>query len=88
MVDEPEREPFCLPESTHTLLFTQPVCSIPFFYALVIAAVSVFCLLLALSYNADIDDLNIPAFVRLQVRFAQYMAILIALIMEDGEPRD
>ena len=97
-----------LPESTHTLFFTQPVgcvvcherwnncksqyahvnvrfdCrSIPFLFALGIAAISVTSLAMALFNN--LEDNEIPANVTVPVRIAQYLAIFIALLMEEGE---
>ena len=51
--DEPIPEPLQLPESTHTLFFTQPVGSIPFLFALGIAAISVTSLAMALFNGAS-----------------------------------
>ena len=44
-------EPMALPKSTHTLLFSEPICSFPFVFAMVIALVCLSCLSLALVNN-------------------------------------
>lgn len=41
-------EPMTLPKSTHTLLFSEPMCSFPFVFDMVIALVCLSCLGLAL----------------------------------------
>ena len=59
-------EPVQLPQSTHTLIFTQPVCSLPFIFAVGVVALSYSCLFLA-GFNiveadsSDDNPLNIPA---------------------------
>ncbi|KAL7533728.1 hypothetical protein ACHAXR_006358 [Thalassiosira sp. AJA248-18] len=73
-----------LPESTHSFLFTEPVCSIPFLFSLGIAAISYGCLALALVYN--VKHGCIPTNVVSSVRVAQYLSILIALLMEEEIP--
>ena len=86
---ESEPEPITLPESTHTLFFTTPVFSVPFGFALGILIISMMCLVMALVDNlGDLEGdnpLNIPANVETAVRIAQYLGILIALLMEEGE---
>ncbi|KAL7553920.1 hypothetical protein ACHAWF_017444 [Thalassiosira exigua] len=77
-------EDLTLPESTHSFLFTEPVYSIPFLFSLGIAAISYACLILALLNNLTTG--HIPANVDLSVRIAQYLSILIALLMEEGTP--
>lgn len=86
---ESEPEPVSLPESTHSLFFTHRVCSIPWGYAFGITVISVTCLIMALSYNLEDPDagnpLKVPANVSPSVKIAQYLSILIALLMEEGE---
>ena len=84
---EEENDPITLPESTHTLLFTEPITSISFCWAFVIAAGSFLCLILALLDNpwGNFQN-NIPANVNPPVRFAQYCSIFIALLMEEEIP--
>ena len=41
-------EPIMIPQSTHSLLFTQPTFSLPFFFAVLIAVLSLTCLNLAM----------------------------------------
>ena len=78
-----------LPPSTHTLLFTQPVCSFPFIFSMGIVLLSYACLFLAWWNNLNLDDpenpFNIPVNVSIEVRVAQYLAIFIALLMEEGK---
>ena len=93
-------EPMTLPKSTHTLLFSEPICSFPFVFAVVIALVCFSCLGLALVNNLfkeapggwnnpnlarGIVD-SIPANVTMSVRASQYLAILIAMMMESEIP--
>ena len=85
--DRVDNDPITLPESTHTLLFTEPINSIPFCWALVIAAGSFLCLILALQDNPWRNFQNeIPANVPQNVRIAQYCSIFIALLMEEEIP--
>eukprot|EP00585_Thalassiosira_rotula_P005858 CAMPEP_0196159518 /NCGR_PEP_ID=MMETSP0910-20130528/46361_1 /TAXON_ID=49265 /ORGANISM="Thalassiosira rotula, Strain GSO102" /LENGTH=684 /DNA_ID=CAMNT_0041424439 /DNA_START=132 /DNA_END=2186 /DNA_ORIENTATION=+ len=88
---ESERDPVNLPESTHTLFFTHPVCSVPFGFATAIVVISIGCLVLAFSDNFSSGSnpgnrFGIPANVDFQVRVAQYLAIVIALLMEEEIP--
>lgn len=84
---------FELPQSTHMLLFTEPVCSLPFAFAVVILVLSLTCLRLAeegLGFtNRDGDDSwnldTVPVNVSKSVRAAQYLSIFVALLMEEGE---
>ena len=93
-------EPMALPKSTHTLLFSEPMCSFPFLFAVVIALVCLSCLSLALvnnlfkeasgGWNGDnlargIVD-SIPVNVTVSVRASQFLAILIAMMMESEIP--
>jgi hypothetical protein len=85
--DREENDPITLPESTHTLLFTEPINSIPFCWALMIAAGSFLCLILALLDNPWGNFQNrIPANVIPPVRISQYCSIFIALLMEEEIP--
>lgn len=83
-------EVIMLPQSTHSLLFTEKVCSIPFGFAFVVLVVSFTCLGLALwdglSGRVPGNPLNVPVNVSHQVRISQYLAILIALTMEEEIP--
>lgn len=94
--DESVAEPIALPQSTHTLLFTQPAASFPFVFAIAVALVCCSCLVMALLNNltgggGDGDDkrgdfIGVPANVGYAVIAAQYLSILIALIMESEIP--
>jgi len=83
-------EPIVLTQSTHSFLFTEPTCSIPFAFALGIVAISYTCLILALHNNLEGNSpsnrLNVPVSVSMDVRVAQYFALLIGLIMEEETP--
>ena len=84
-------EPIVLTQSTHSFLFTEPTCSLPFSFALGIVAISYTCLILALFNNIYEDNppwnpLNIPVGVSLDVRVAQYLSLMIGLIMEEEIP--
>jgi hypothetical protein len=90
--DESLPEPIMLPQSTHTLLFTRPATSEQFAFAIVIAFICCSCLVMALVDNLKNsgDDargiISVPANVGLSVTVAQYLSILIALIMESEIP--
>jgi len=79
-----------LPESTHTLLFTQPVCSIPFLISVGVAVLSYVCLWLSnigvLGRDQSIHFEDIPVNVTWEVRMAQYVSIFIVLLMEEEIP--
>ncbi|KAL7537688.1 hypothetical protein ACHAXR_008009, partial [Thalassiosira sp. AJA248-18] len=80
-----------LPQSTHTFLFTEKLCSLPFGFAFLILVISIACLALALCDNLDgsTDDnnaLNVPANVTRSVRLAQFLGVLIAVLMEEEIP--
>jgi len=89
-IDDAKEEEFDvikLPESTHTLLFTAPIKSPAFRFSFIIAALSIQCLLLALSNNIILrDGGEIPANVGMAVKVAQYASIFIALLMEEEIP--
>jgi hypothetical protein len=92
-------EPLKLPKSTHTLLFSQPMHSFPFAFAGAIALVCLSCLCMALANNVlkegGYDSQSwfmgaivesVPANVSSSVRAAQYLSILIAMMMESEIP--
>ena len=72
-------EVITLPESTHSFLFTEPINSLPFAFAIGIAVISYTCLALALQNNLKCGV--IPSNVDISVRVAQYLSVLIALLM-------
>ena len=84
-------EPIMLTQSTHSFLFTEPTFSLPFNFALVIISISYICLLLALinvlyeDFTPD-NPFNVPVGVSTEVKIAQYLALLIGLIMEEEIP--
>jgi hypothetical protein len=91
--DESVAEPIALPQSTHTLLFTQPATSFPFVFAVSVAFICCSCLFMALLNNLTSggddekgDFIGVPANVGYAVIAAQYLSILIALIMESEIP--
>ena len=84
-------EPIMLTQSTHSFLFTEPTCSLPFIFAILVIIISYVCLLLALVNNLLVDwssdnPFNVPVGVTLDVKIAQYLALLIGLIMEEEIP--
>ncbi|KAL3803524.1 hypothetical protein HJC23_014072 [Cyclotella cryptica] len=85
-----QEDPILLPQSTHSLLFTEPIGSIPFGYAFGIVILSLVSLLLALVNNLDAgtpgNPLGVPVQVDTSVRIAQYFAIIIGLLMEEEIP--
>lgn len=50
------QEPIVFPQSTHSLLFTEPVCSFPFLFAVFIVLMSLSCLVLALAVRSVISS--------------------------------
>jgi len=89
-IEDDDHEIIKLPQSTHSLLFTENIFSIPFSFALLVFFLSIACLGLALLDNLNGgspgNPLNIPANVPPEVRAAQYLSILIALTMEEEIP--
>jgi hypothetical protein len=89
---EEEFDTITLPESTHTLLFTESITSTPFIIGIFIAGLSVLCLILALLNNGAVRGVNsdikevIPANVPQAVKISQYASIIIALLMEEEIP--
>ncbi|KAL7538240.1 hypothetical protein ACHAWF_009741 [Thalassiosira exigua] len=94
VADESEKslfqEAITLPQSTHTLLITENFCSVAFGAAFSLLGISVACLVLALWDNLDgqtsLQPLNVPPNVTGQVRAAQYLSIIIAVLMEEEIP--
>lgn len=82
-------DPIKLPESTHSLFFTASPCSLPFMFALGIAALSIGCLALALVNALDggtaLNLFNVPENISSSTRGAQYLAIFVVLLMEEGK---
>lgn len=88
-LDNIDLDPIILQESTHTLLYTEPINSAPFIISILIATLSIICLFLALFNNgvtrSDIREV-IPANVDKSVKVAQYICIIVALLMEEEIP--
>ena len=78
-----EEEPLTIPQSTHSFLFTEPPNTMPFYFGLGIAVMSFTCLILALVDN--VQNGEVPFNVNVTVRIAQYLSIVIALLMEEGK---
>jgi len=78
-----EEEPLTIPQSTHSFLFTEPPNTMPFYFGLGIAVMSFTCLILALVDN--VQNGEVPFNVNVSVRIAQYLSIVIALLMEEGK---
>jgi len=83
-------DPLLLPQSTHSLLFIERACSIPFWFSSLIAMTSFACLGLAFENNivgagADGNLFGVPANVSRSVRAAQYLSIFVTLLMEEGQ---
>ncbi|KAL7521761.1 hypothetical protein ACHAWX_006442 [Stephanocyclus meneghinianus] len=70
-----------LPHSTHSLLFTEPVLSLPFWFAVSTAGLSFFVMVLALINNksgsTETNVYSIPVNVSPTVRASQYCALLM-----------
>ena len=81
--DDHEEDYTVLPESTHTLLHTEKIASVPFVYAVFIAGLSMLCLLLVLLNEMSKGDegnwLSVPGGVSNAVRVAQYCGEFINL---------
>ena len=89
--------PYCeLPSSTHTLLITEPIWSFAFLFSLLIALVSLACLILVLSNNVSNSEsgttivrrgrgrnpLSIPAGVSGVVWVAQYLGETVTCLCQ------
>ena len=87
--DEKEcADPLQLPESTYSLLFTEKVTSLPFTFSVGVSLLSFACLGLAFWNNVTSgsaeNPLHIPSNVSPAVRAAQYLSILVVILMEEG----
>ena len=69
-----------MPESSHTFLFSEEICTVPFTFGMFIMIMSFLCLGLALADNL-IDGINPPVNVKLVVRVAQYMGKCSVIFM-------
>lgn len=85
-----EPDPIELTQSTHSLLFSEPINSLPFAFALIIVLMSYTCLILACWNNMQGgyqgNRLNAPMGVEVDVRIAQYLSLVIGLLMEEEIP--
>jgi len=88
-VKEYRGDPIKLPESTHSLFFVSPICSLPSIFAWGIATLSVGCLTLAminaLKGDNPLNPLNVPVNISTATRGAQYLSIFVVLLMEEGK---
>ena len=79
-----------LPQSTHTLLFTTNVFTFPFGFAFIIFGISIAVLVLAMLDNLDGSSkgniLKVPANISKEVRAAQYLSIIVAVLIEEEVP--
>eukprot|EP00970_Alexandrium_tamarense_P018127 scaffold13320_cov215-Alexandrium_tamarense.AAC.11 len=86
-----EEEPIHIPQSSHSLLFTEEVCSLSFAFGLGIMVLSFLSLILALLNNLGKGEpgnlLGIPVQVDSSVRGAQYLAIIIGMLLEEEIPQ-
>ena len=80
-----------LPESAYTLLTTEDVISIPFFAGLASAALSLWCLSLALMNELDNgtyrNPLGVPPGNRKEVRMSQFLGLIIGVLLEEEIPQ-
>ena len=85
-----EPDPIELVRSTHSFLFTEPINSLPFAFGIIIALMSYTCLFLACYNNmrggSPENPLNVPVDVSIDVRIAQYLSLIIGLLMEEEVP--
>eukprot|EP00577_Skeletonema_sp_RCC1716_P005244 CAMPEP_0113387154 /NCGR_PEP_ID=MMETSP0013_2-20120614/8386_1 /TAXON_ID=2843 ORGANISM="Skeletonema costatum, Strain 1716" /NCGR_SAMPLE_ID=MMETSP0013_2 /ASSEMBLY_ACC=CAM_ASM_000158 /LENGTH=769 /DNA_ID=CAMNT_0000270033 /DNA_START=12 /DNA_END=2318 /DNA_ORIENTATION=+ /assembly_acc=CAM_ASM_000158 len=81
---------FPFPESTYTLLITERVLSMPFVVGMITVAGSLMCLSITLMNELDNrEDGNhygLPAGVPKAVRIAQFLGIIIGVLMEEEVP--
>ncbi|KAL7478407.1 hypothetical protein ACHAW6_004170 [Cyclotella cf. meneghiniana] len=81
---------FELPESTFTLLITHKVLSVPFFTGLIACALALMCLILVLINEIEKGTIDnpfaLPAGVTTGVRMAQFVGIIIGVLMEEEIP--
>jgi len=78
-------EPIMLPQSTHTFLFTEDVSSLPFWFAVLTAAISLTCLVLALQNSLCGSSSNnvadAPVQVLPAVKVAQYICEYFVILL-------
>ena len=90
LYDGYEEEAITFPQSTHSWLFTESICSLPFTFALGIVSLSYISLILALLNIFEDGEpgnrFNVPVSCSTTVRIAQYIAMIIALVMEEEIP--
>jgi len=79
-----------LPESTYTLMITENICSLSFLAAIVACAIAIFSLVIVLINELDNGDednpLGLPAGVTREVRMAQFLGVIIGVLMEEEIP--
>lgn len=87
--DQYVEEPILLPQSTNSLMYTEPICSIPFNYAFGVFVLSTLSLALAMANNLEggsrdnpFNRFNLPVQVDTSVRVAQYVGKLVIEIYE------
>lgn len=82
---------FELPEDTYTLLMTAPVWSLPFWAGFVAPTLSTACLVLAFKNELDNvtkgNPFGVPAGIRTSVQVAQYLGVIIGILMEQEIPQ-
>mmetsp|Transcript_21523 Transcript_21523/g.45518 ORF Transcript_21523/g.45518 Transcript_21523/m.45518 type:complete len:402 (+) Transcript_21523:104-1309(+) len=83
-------EHYELPKSTFTWFITESVFSMPFFAAFLATGMSVTSLVIVLinelSNSSDASPWGLPAGVDTEVRIAQYLGIIIGVLMEEEIP--
>jgi len=79
-----------LPESTYTLMITENICSLSFLAAIVACTIAIFSLVIVLINELDNGDednpLGLPAGVTREVRMAQFLGVIIGVLMEEEIP--
>ncbi|KAL7531293.1 hypothetical protein ACHAXR_003958, partial [Thalassiosira sp. AJA248-18] len=91
MIEEICDKKYEFPESAYTLLITENLTSIPFATGIIAALLSMMCLVLAfrneLDNATDGNPLGLPAGVVTEVRIAQYLGVIIGVLMEEEIPQ-
>lgn len=81
---------FELPPDTYTLLMTQPIYSIPFLAGFIAPLLAASCLILAFINELDQksygNPFGVPAGVRNPVRAAQFLGVIVGILMESEIP--
>ena len=90
LYDGYEEEAITFPQSTHSWLFTESIYSLPFTFAIGIVSLSYISLILALLNIFEDGEpgnrFNVPVSCSTTVRISQYIAMIIALVMEEEIP--